>query len=275
MDLTARGEKETTEINLTKAEFAALYLAAEGKLKKSSEQKKEVLCSLLVKMIPAIGWFSEGKSPVSTVQPKKLPKGQLLVKAGKKSSSPVVNSKPVKKSDSTQAVIETIMATTTDQVVTDQIQAVVDGQEETDTAGDKPVCKFYDAGRCKFSKKGGAEGDCPFRHPKTCRAFDRRGPAGCKSETCPNGKMHRKVCAELLKGKCLHKVGKCKFYHPPILSRNLEKQRKKKEDSAGEKSDIKNLMDYFKQPMFMIPFFLPAPCFPYLQQFFPGLSAKG
>ena len=87
--------------------------------------------------------------------------------------------------------------------------------------------------------------------------------------------MHRKVCAELLKGKCTHRVGKCEFYHPPMLSRNLEKQRKKKEEDAREKSDIKNLMDFHKQQMVMIPFFLPVPCFQYLPQFFPMPSAKG
>ena len=272
LKLTERGEKAAAGIALSKDEFAALYLAAEGSLKKSSTQKKEVICSLLVKMLPAIGWFD--------VQPKNLPESQppvlppkKLVKAGKKSSTPVVTRKPVKKSDSTQAVMEPLMAATPNQAVPDKNQDVVDGQEETDTTGDKPVCKFYDAGRCKFSKKRGAEGTCPFRHPKTCRAFDRRGPSGCKSEQCP--KMHRKVCAELLKGKCLHKVGKCEFYHPPILSRSFEKQRKNKVESAGEKSDINYLMDYFKQQMFLIPCFLPAPCFPYLQQFFPVPSAKG
>ena len=53
-------------------------------------------------------------------------------------------------------VIETIMAATPHQFVTEKNQAVVDGQEETDTTGDKPVRKFYDAGRCKFSKRGSA-----------------------------------------------------------------------------------------------------------------------
>ena len=284
LSLTVRGEEETTgmPISMTKDESAALYLAAEGNLYKFSKPSKEVLCSLLVKMIPAIQWFTDGKSQ-GKVQPKKLVKGQpkKLKKAGK-STAPVVNQEPVKKCDSTQAVTEQMEAAKKDQAVTDQEKTDADGQGETDTTGeetettdDKPVCRFYDAGRCKFSKQGGAEGECPFRHPKTCRAFDRRGPVGCKSETCPSGKMHRKVCAGLLKGKCPHKVGKCEFYHPPILSRHLAKQRKKTEEDAREKTDIKNLMDFYKQPMFMIPCFLPIPCFPYLSEFFPKSLAKG
>ena len=82
VNLSARGEKESAGIGLTKDEFAALFLAAEGRLKKSSAQKKEVICSLLVKMVPAIGWFSD-------IQPKNLTKNQptalppkKLVKAG-------------------------------------------------------------------------------------------------------------------------------------------------------------------------------------------------
>ena len=292
LSFTEKGEKETRGMPkcMTEEELAALYLAAEGSLNKNSKPTKEVICSLLVKMIPAIQWFTDGKSPAKG-QPKKPVKvrPKKLVKAGK-SKAPVVNRKPVKKCGPTPAVPEPNEAAPKDQDGTEKNKTVVDGQEdaeegvgqnggdgqvETDTTGDKPVCKFYDAGRCKFSKRGGVEGECPFRHPRTCRAFDRRGPVGCKSEPCPSGKMHRKVCAELLKGKCPHRVGKCEFYHPPMLSRNLEKQRKKKEEDAREKSDIKNLMDFHKQQMVMIPFFLPVPCFQYLPQFFPKPSAKG
>ena len=62
--MTARGEKEThgMPICMTEEELAALYLAAEGSLNKNSKPTKEVICSLLVKMIPAIQWFTDGKS---------------------------------------------------------------------------------------------------------------------------------------------------------------------------------------------------------------------
>ena len=117
---------------MTEEELAALYLAAEGSLNKNSKPTKEVICSLLVKMIPAIQWFTDGKSPAKG-QPKKLVKvrSKKVVKAGK-SKAPDVNRKPVKKSGPTPAVPEPNQAAPEDQDGTEKNKTVVDGQEDAE-----------------------------------------------------------------------------------------------------------------------------------------------
>ena len=83
-------------------------------------------------MVPAIQWFTDGKSPAKG-QPKKPVKvrPKKLVKAGK-SKAPVVNRKPVKKCGPTPAVPEPNEAAPKDQDGTEKNKTVVDGQEDAE-----------------------------------------------------------------------------------------------------------------------------------------------
>ena len=113
------------------------------------------------------------------------------------------------------------------------------------------------------AKKGDdGEAKCPRSHPPTCRAFDDKGPDGCKSEPCPKGKYHRKVCAKLLSGECQRKAGNCYWYHPPLLSQKIKAQQKKRKEEE-EKLEMRQMLEEMRslrQPQVMqFPVQMPYP----------------
>ena len=143
-----------------------------------------------------------------------------------------------------------------------------DGHEAAVTGSDEAVCKFYKVGKCKFGKKGdqgpdAKEAKCPKSHPPPCRAFDERGPDGCKSDPCPKGKFHRSVCGKLLEGKCPKKSGNCYLYHPPKLSQKIMAGLKKKEEEDRlEMSQMLAEMRSIRQAQ-LVQFPLQMPPYPF------------
>ena len=123
-------------------------------------------------------------------------------------------------------------------------------------SSDEAVCRFFKVGKCKFSKKSSDRGsECPKIHPTPCRQWDEKGPEACSPE-CSRGKFHRSVCEKLLKGECLKKAGQCKWYHPPLLSKRILAERKKKQEDE-DKLEMKSLLEEMKQ--FKQAHFLPMP----------------
>ena len=96
----------------------------------------------------------------------------------------------------------------------------------------KAICRYFDAGNCKYGK-GQLKGQvCPEPHPPTCKAFDRKGKEGCKETPCPQGKHHRRVCPKFMKGACTFKDN-CRYYHPPQLGKEIEAKKKKKQEEEA------------------------------------------
>ena len=111
---------------------------------------------------------------------------------------------------------------------------------------EKPVCRFFLVGNCKFEKS--EDKKCPYSHPKVCKAYDKRGPSGCHEKECPQG-LHRKICDKLINGNCRRKPEKCGFYHPTHLRRvNSQAKKKKKEEESSDKSEwLQTIMDGIKK----------------------------
>ena len=90
----------------------------------------------------------------------------------------------------------------------------VQNREENQTIHDKPLCRFYKQGRCKFGISGRKEGLCPFSHPKSCKKFlenGTRGPRGCnKGNQCEY--LHPLMCYRSIKEKICLKSD-CKYLH--------------------------------------------------------------
>ena len=141
-------------------------------------------------------------------------------------------------------------------------------------SSDETVCRFFKVGKCKFSKKSSDRGsECPKIHPTPCRQWDEKGPDACSPE-CSRGKFHRSVCEKLLKGECLKKAGQCKWYHPPLLSKRILAERKKKQEDE-DKLEMKSLLEEMKQ--FKQAHFLPVPMPPFYQMSptIPSTSRRG
>ena len=83
-----------------------------------------------------------------------------------------------------------------------------DPNSKKEPLAQKPVCKFFTNGKCKFNK------ECRFQHPKICQKFRHHGDSKYDANGC-DGKcdeFHPNACRNSLKSKtCTYK--ECRFYH--------------------------------------------------------------
>ena len=80
---------------------------------------------------------------------------------------------------------------------------------------------------------------CPFKHPETelvCKKFSQWGQKGC-ANPCALNLLHKTECKYWMSGNC--NKPQCRFYHPPLLGKEIEKEKnkKKKEEEKKAKSD--------------------------------------
>ena len=242
--VTTQGKEQLKSLNLNDVEMDTVLLALHGSLgseiKKRGKITKGVLCETMMKIITLCDAFVEQIPCSGSASPAQIEQAQKETE------------------DKFRKDLEEVKLTVAGGAKNDsQEDAVTGGSQET-------ICRFYKVGRCKFSKKKGDDGEakCPRSHPPTCRAFDDKGPDGCKSEPCPKGKYQRKVCAKLLTGECQRKAGNCYWYHPPLLSQKIKAQQKKKKEEE-EKLEMRQMLEEMRslrQPQVMqFPVQMPYP----------------
>ena len=88
-----------------------------------------------------------------------------------------------------------------------------------DPSMQKPICRFYKKGKCKYGISGKSGGECSYRHPKICKKYTNYGKfsdQGCNSSSCD--KWHPRICyTGVNTGKCLKKD--CRYYHGSFIKR--------------------------------------------------------
>lgn len=199
-NMNPTGKERMEELNLSVVEITAIQMALDGSLDKESNKRGKIT-----------------KAALSSLLQKIIPETKwFTISTSANEEDRIAEEKALK---------EALEATVRDKPTGDK-------KEE-----EKPVCKFFDAGKCT-PRKGQT---CENPHPPTCKAFDRKGKEGCKEEPCPRGKHHRRVCEKFTKGNCPYD-DKCRLYHPPKLGKEIETQKKKKQE---EEEALKNEKEAF------------------------------
>ena len=78
-----------------------------------------------------------------------------------------------------------------------------EGQSSQHLTENRPVCKFYRRGRCKYGISGKKDGTCMQYHPKPCKKF------------LENGTRRRGGCT---------RVSDCRFFHPSVCYSSLQER---------------------------------------------------
>jgi hypothetical protein len=249
LKLSEEGRRRIKSVALTELEAKVLIGATKKTLKhelvKNTKLTRAVLADTLVKLLPLCDNLFDKKSFSSTeVAPDITKVAQEVIEKYNETSI-------------LAAVVEKTTEKTTNIDSSDHSKDAASSNKAVDTKDnqEKPICRFFLVGRCRYEKSGATK--CPYTHPKICKAFDKHGPDACKEKECPQG-LHRKICEKLVKnGDCRRK--KCGFYHPVQLRK---KSRAKMKDENEDKSRWQEtLMDGFKNFSFS-PQIMQFPTFP-------------
>ena len=242
--IAPKGKDRLKSLNLSQVEVDTVRLALHGclgaEIKKRGKITKQVLCETMEKIIPLCSAIFVEMVPAEGANQEVVDRDS---------------------EEADRQLKEDLEAA----ISTGARAAPIDGHEAAVTDSEETVCKFYKVGKCKFGKKGEQAATCRKVHPPPCRAFDDKGPEGCKSDPCPKGKFHRTVCAKLIAGECNKKQGNCSLYHPPKLSQKIKARltKKKEEEERRELSQMLAELRSLKQPQlvqFPHPFYtMPQP----------------
>lgn len=243
LELSEEGRRKIESVALTKLEASALIGASKMSLKddltKNTKLTRAVLADTLMKILPLCeGLFKKRRpnpKPISDATEEGT-KERLL-----EAQSKILEE--IEKKNET-SILAAVVEKSTDVNSSKHPKDSSNKAVECPDKQEKPVCRFFLVGNCKFEKS--EDKKCPYSHPKVCKAYDKRGPAGCHEKECPQG-LHRKICEKLINGNCRRKPGKCGFYHPTQLRRNSRSNKKKEEESSDKSEWLETIMDGIKK----------------------------